>query len=85
MKRAIYPLYAPSDEGQVKPILNALAARGLTVRTGAVPGKGDALVLFLSENLADNERVADDFSRDSRRGDACAQPLRVSLSLPRVP
>ena len=63
MKRAIYPLYAPSDEGQVKPILNALAARGLTVRTGAVPGKGDALVLFLSENLADNERVADDFFR----------------------
>ena len=63
MKRAIYPLYAPSDEGQVKPILNALAARGLTVRSGAAPGKGDALVLFLSENLADNERVADDFFR----------------------
>ena len=50
MKRVIYPLYAAADEGRVKPILDALKEKGVTVQK-ANPGKRDALVLFLSENL----------------------------------
>ncbi|MBQ9323174.1 MAG: hypothetical protein IJR81_02930, partial [Clostridia bacterium] len=62
MKRAIYPLYAPADEGRVKPILDALQQKGVTVRTKA-PGKGDALVLFLSENLPAEGPETDAFFR----------------------
>ena len=50
MKRSIYPLYAAADEGRVKPILDALKEKGVTVQK-ASPGKRDTLVLFLSENL----------------------------------
>ena len=62
MKRAIYPLYAPADEGRVKPILDALQQKGVTVRTKA-PGKGDVLVLFLSENLPAEGPETDAFFR----------------------
>ena len=62
MKRAIYPLYAPADEGRVKPILDALQQKGVTVRTKA-PGRGDALVLFLSENLPAEGPETDAFFR----------------------
>ena len=51
MKRAIYPLYAPADEGKVQPILTALKAKGVAVRDPRTKaGKGDALLLFLSGN-----------------------------------
>ena len=62
MKRAIYPLYAPADESRVKPILDALKKKGVTVR-GADPRKGDALMLFLSENVAADSPEADAFFR----------------------
>ena len=62
MKRAIYPLYAPADESRVKPILDALEAKGVTVRT-ADPRKGDALMLFLSENLSADSPEADPQAR----------------------
>ena len=62
MKRAIYPLYAPADESRVKPILDALGQRGVTVRS-AKPGKKDALVLFLSENLRLDSPAVDEFFR----------------------
>ena len=62
MKRAIYPLYAPADESRVKPILDALKKKGVTVR-GADPRKGDALVLFLSENVAADSPEGDEFFR----------------------
>jgi len=61
MKRAIYPLYAPADEGRVKPILDALEQKGVTVRTS--PGKGDALMLFLSKEVTADGPVADRFIR----------------------
>ena len=50
MNRAIYPLYAAADESRVRPILDALAAKGVTVRKTS-PGQGDALVLFLSSHM----------------------------------
>ena len=62
MKRAIYPLYAPADESRVKPILDALKKKGVTVRA-ADPRKGDALMLFLSENVAADSPEADAFFR----------------------
>ncbi len=62
MKRAIYPLYAPTDESRVKPILQALRERNATVRT-ANPRQGDALVLFLSKNLAVDSPAVDEFFR----------------------
>ena len=62
MKRAIYPLYAPADESRVKPILDALGQRGVTVRS-AKPGKKDALMLFLSESLSADSPAVDDFFR----------------------
>ena len=61
MKRAIYPLYAPQDESKVRPILAALKEKGVTVRTS--PGKGDGLVLFLSEHVSGDGPVADRFVR----------------------
>ena len=62
MKRAVYPLYTPADESRVKPILDALKAKGVTVRT-ADPRKGDALVLFLSEAVKADSPVVDQFFR----------------------
>ena len=62
MKRAVYPLYAPADESRVKPILDALEAKGVTVRT-ADPRKGDALVLFLSEAVKADSPAVDEFFR----------------------
>ena len=62
MKRAVYPLYAPADESRVKPILDALEAKGVTVRT-ADPRKGDALVLFLSEAVKADIPAVDEFFR----------------------
>ena len=64
MKRAIYPLYAPADEGKVQPILTALKAKGVAVRDPqAKAGKGDALLLFLSGNFSAEGPEADDFFR----------------------
>ena len=62
MKRAVYPLYAPADESRVKPILDALEAKGVTVRKDD-PRKGDALVLFLSEAVKADSPVVDQFFR----------------------
>ena len=62
MKRAVYPLYAPADESRVKPILDALKAKGVTVRKDD-PRKGDALVLFLSEAVKADSPVVDQFFR----------------------
>ena len=61
MKRAIYPLYAPADEGKVRPILAALKEKDVTV--SASPGKKDALVLFLSREVKADGPVADQFVR----------------------
>ena len=64
MKRAIYPLYAPTDESSVRPILDDLQKRGFTVRNGqAKAGKDDALVLFLSEAVSAEGPEADAFFR----------------------
>ena len=62
MKRAIYPLYAAADEARVKPILDALAAKGVSVQKTS-PGKEDALVLFLSKNFDGEGPLADTFIR----------------------
>ena len=62
MKRAIYPLYTSADESRVKPILQALKERNVPVHTAA-PRKGDALVLFLSENLGLDSPAVDRFFR----------------------
>ena len=62
MKRAVYPLYTPADESRVKPILDALKAKGVTVRKDD-PRKGDALVLFLSEAVKADSPVVDQFFR----------------------
>ena len=64
MKRAIYPLYAPTDESSVRPILDDLQKRGFTVRNGqAKAGKDDALLLFLSEAISAEGPEADAFFR----------------------
>ena len=64
MKRAIYPLYAPADEGRALPILEALREKGVTVRgPQAKAGKGDALLLFLSGNVGAEGPLADAFFR----------------------
>ena len=62
MKRAVYPLYAPADESRVKPILDALKAKGVTVRKDD-PRKGDALVLFRSEAVKADSPAVDEFFR----------------------
>ena len=64
MNRAIYPLYAPADEGKVTALLEALRQQGVTVRSAQEePGKRDALVLFLSESIAADSPVLDTFFR----------------------
>ncbi len=64
MKRVIYPLYAAADEAKAKPILEALKAKGVTVRDGqADPNKGDVLLLFLSRNFHADGPEADTFFR----------------------
>ena len=64
MKRLIYPLYAPADAAKVKPILDALEAKGAALRDRqANPGKEDALLLFLSEGLKADGPEADAFFR----------------------
>ena len=80
MKRAIYPLYAPADESRVKPILDALKKKGVTVR-GADPRKGDALMLFLSESLAADSPEADAFFR-LNAGRALVIPVNLDGSTP---
>ncbi len=80
MKHAIYPLYAPADEGRVRPILDALKAKGVTVRTGA-PGREDALLLFLSQNVQAEGPEADAFFRLSP-GRALVIPVNLDGSAP---
>ena len=80
MKRAVYPLYAPADESRVKPILDALEAKGVTVRI-ADPRKGDALVLFLSENVISQGPEADDFFR-LNAGRELVIPVTLDRSTP---
>ena len=64
MKQAIYPLYASADESKVRPILDELKAKGGTVRDpGTTPGKGDALLVFLSENVSAQGPEAEAFFR----------------------
>lgn len=64
MKRAIYPLYAPADEGKVKPILAALREKGAVIQSPeAKCGKADALLLFLSKNVGAEGPEADAFFR----------------------
>ncbi len=80
MKRAIYPLYAPADESRVKPILDALKKKGVAVRA-ADPRKGDALMLFLSENVAADSPEADAFFR-LNAGRALVIPVNLDGSTP---
>ena len=64
MKRAIQPLYSPADEAKVKPILDVLKTKGVSLRDGkAAPGKKDVLLLFLSEHVTMDSPVADAFIR----------------------
>ena len=80
MKRAVYPLYAPADESRVKPILDALKKKGVTVRA-ADPRKGDALMLFLSESLSADSPEADQFFR-LNAGRALVIPVNLDGSTP---
>ena len=82
MKRAIYPLYAPADEGRVRPILDALAQTGAAVRgAGAKPGREDALLLFLSKNVAADGPEAETFFR-LNAGRALVIPVDLDGSTP---
>ena len=64
MKRAIYPLFAAADAAKVQPILDALKAKGVSVRDAKEPaGREDALVLFLSENVSAEGPEAEAFFR----------------------
>lgn len=82
MKRTIYPLYAPADEGKVRPILEALQNKGAALRhPGAKARREDALVLFLSENLAADGPEVDAFFR-LNAGRALVIPVALDGSAP---
>ena len=82
MKRAIYPLYAAADESRVRPILEALRKEGATIRDRkSDPGKRDALLLFLSKNVAADGPEADAFFRLSA-GRALVIPVNLDGSTP---
>ena len=82
MKRAIYPLFAAADESKARPILNALKARGVTVRDGKTdPGKEDALLLFLSGALQENDPAAEQFFRFNE-GRALIIPVNLDGTTP---
>ena len=61
MKQTIYPLYTPADAEAVRPILDALRKKGVTVREADEPKRGDAVLLFLSENLKEDSPAAEQF------------------------
>ena len=82
MKRAIYPLYAPTDESRVRPILDALKQKGCPVRDRLEKaGKDDALLLFLSRNVSAEGPEADDFFR-LNAGRALVIPVNLDGSTP---
>ena len=82
MKRAIYPLYAPTDESRVRPILDALKRKGCPVRDRLEKaGKDDALLLFLSRNVSAEGPEADDFFR-LNAGRALVIPVNLDGSTP---
>ena len=61
MKQPVYPLYAPQDEAAVRPVLEALQKRGVTVRDADKPNRGDAVVFFLSEHVTEDSPAAAQF------------------------
>ncbi|MBR4906261.1 MAG: hypothetical protein IKZ44_05335 [Clostridia bacterium] len=61
MKQTICPLYAPADAEAVRPVLDALRKKGVPVRKTDKPKRGDAVLLFLSENLKEDSPAAAQF------------------------
>ena len=61
MKQPVYPLYVPQDEQAVRPVLDALKQKGVTVREAGEPKRGDAVVFFLSEHVAEDSPAAAQF------------------------
>ena len=60
-KRNIVPIMSAPDAEKIQPILEALFARGAKKSARKTPGKGDVVVLFLSENFAADEAVQESF------------------------
>ena len=51
----LFPLYAENDREAVKPVLDALKLKNVTVTGGENPAPGSTVLLFLSENFSADE------------------------------
>ena len=53
----LFPLYAENDREAVKPVLDALKLKNVTVTGGENPAPGSTVLLFLSENFSADEEL----------------------------
>ena len=63
-KKKVAAIFAPSDTEQVRPILEALRARGITESAAEgkkTPGKGEVALLFLSKSFSADEAAQERF------------------------
>ena len=60
-KRILYPLYAQTDEQNIRPILEALKEKGFSIGAEKAPKQGGAVLFFLSENLTEASPEVDAF------------------------
>ncbi len=81
MKQTICPLYVPADAEAVRPVLEALRKKGVTVREADKPKRGDAVLLFLSENLSEDSPAAAQFFA-LRSKNATLIPVALDSSTP---
>ena len=90
MKKPLFPLYAPADEGAVRPILDVLKEKGFALRElGAARSGSGAVLLFLSTAFAADEGLQERFFAADSAGaavipvdlDGAAQPELVASAL----
>ncbi|MCR5116588.1 MAG: hypothetical protein K6A97_03675 [Lachnospiraceae bacterium] len=60
-KRKFYPLYDPSDEESVRPILDKLEEKGYERSSGKEPGGHDVIFFFMSKNLKEGSSIPNNF------------------------
>lgn len=80
-KRMIHALYAQADEPRVRPILDALRAKGFATASAERAPKNAAVLFFLSKNLTEQSQAVDDFLRLDARG-AYSIPINLDGSTP---
>jgi Leucine-rich repeat (LRR) protein len=80
-KHTLYPLFTAEDEQSVRPILDALKNKGVSISEAPVPKKNSAVLFFLSKHVTEESPVTDAFLRlDAQKLDVI--PVNLDGSTP---